>query len=266
MREQTKTAVAFHRQQKAETRAMQRRIEADTCGLGRWEQPDGWSHPTYSHTVSMVDGKTDHWLPYVCGCTVALAVHPADEPFTRGAPYVWCKRIRENGNVMFPTAPLFGRFIEQAGSRPKVLSGAGQSEVVGAEYVHCFRAVGVLGSERQFFPRSEVPTPVPSKGERLDGPAAFDLLQNAAKQLDRLLENMADVADMAGELIEAGEKADAETVHRCRERCEARAYRALQPILNAAIRQSGQVGTELADYLKESPALAYWLARWQREA
>jgi hypothetical protein len=135
----------------------------------------------------MVDGKIDHWLPYVCGCTVALAVHPADEPFTRGAPYVWCKRIRENGNVMFPTAPLFGRFIEQAGSRPKVLSGAGQSEVVGAEYVHCFRAVGVLGSERQFFPRSEVPTPVPSKGERLDGPAAFDLLQNAAKQLDRLL-------------------------------------------------------------------------------
>jgi hypothetical protein len=39
-----------------------------------------------------------------------------------GAPYVWCKRALENGNVAFPTAPLFGRFIEQAGSRPKVLT------------------------------------------------------------------------------------------------------------------------------------------------
>jgi hypothetical protein len=29
--------------------------------------------------------------------------------------------------------------------------------------------------------------------------------------------------------------------------------------------QSGRVGTELADFLKASPALAYWLARWQAE-
>jgi hypothetical protein len=112
----------------------------------------------------MVDGKTDHWLPYVAGCTVALDVHPADEPFTRGAPYIWCRRVIENGNVSFPTSPLFGRFIEQAGSRPKVLAGEGQSEVVGAEYVYCFRAVGVLhGSERQFFPRSEVPCASPGQ-------------------------------------------------------------------------------------------------------
>ena len=60
MREPTKAAAAFHRQTQAENRAMKRRIEADTCGWGRWEEPEGWSTPTFSHTVSMVDGKTDH--------------------------------------------------------------------------------------------------------------------------------------------------------------------------------------------------------------
>jgi hypothetical protein len=202
---------------------MKRRIEADTCGLGRWESPEGWDRPTFSHTVTMVDGKTDHWLPYVAGCTVALDVHPADEPFTRGAPYVWCRRVIENGNVSLPTSPLFGRFIEQAGSRPKVLAGNGQSVVVGPEYVYCFRAVGVLhGSERQFFPRSEVPAPVPDSVTRQDLPAAFDTLP--------------------------------------------RAYRALQSMLNAAMAQSGRVGTELADYLKASPELAHWLSRWQAQS
>jgi hypothetical protein len=39
----------------------------------------------------------------------------------------------------------------------------------------------------------------------------------------------------------------------------------LQPILNAAMRQSGQVDIELADYLKTSPSLAHWLSRWQAE-
>jgi hypothetical protein len=31
------------------------------------------------------------------------------------------------------------------------------------------------------------------------------------------------------------------------------------------MRQSGQVDRELADYLKASPSLTYWLARWQAE-
>jgi hypothetical protein len=185
-RELTKTEAVFHRQQKAQNAAMARRIEADTCGLGRWEQPEGWDHPTYSHTVTDVDSNADHWLPYICGCTIALAVHPADEPFTRGAAYVWCKRARENGNVLFPTSPLFGRFIEQAGGRPKVLSGKGTSAVVGADYVYCFRAVGILYGEREFYPRSEVPAPIPSKIERIDGPAAFDTLQHSTKHLGRL--------------------------------------------------------------------------------
>jgi hypothetical protein len=48
-----------------------------------------------------------------------------------------------------------------------------------------------------------------------------------------------------------------------REHIEARAYRLLQPIITAAMAQSGRVGTELADYLKASPSLGYWLARWQ---
>jgi hypothetical protein len=43
MREPTKAAAAFHRQQQAESLAMKRRIEADTCRLGRWESPERWS-------------------------------------------------------------------------------------------------------------------------------------------------------------------------------------------------------------------------------
>jgi hypothetical protein len=77
-----------------------------------------------------------------------------------------------------------------------VLAGEGRSEVVGAEYVYCFRAVGVLhGSERQFFPRSEVPVPVPDSVTRQDRPAAFDTLQHSVKHLGQLMENLCDVAD-----------------------------------------------------------------------
>ena len=47
---------------------------------------------------------------------------------------------------------------------------------------------------------------------------------------------------------------------------EARAYRALQSMLNAAMAQSGRAGTELADYLKASPELAHWLSRWQAQS
>lgn len=72
---------------------------------------------------------------------------------------------------MFPTSPLFGRFIANTGEGPKVLAGTGNAEVVGSEYVYCFRAVGVLlNSDRQFFPLSEVPMPVPGKAGRQDAP------------------------------------------------------------------------------------------------
>jgi hypothetical protein len=134
--------------------------------------------------------------------------------------------------------------------------------VVGPEYVYCFRAVGVLHGERQFFPRSEVPVPIPSQAERIKGPDAFDIMQHAAKRLDQLLANLCDVTDMADELAVAEEKGGTLSPEA---RCdiEARAYRSLQPILNAAMAQSGQVETGLADYLKASPSLAYWLSSWQ---
>jgi hypothetical protein len=98
----------------------------------------------------------------------------------------------------------------------------------------------------------------------IDPAAAFDMVQHAVKRLDVLLGNMSDVADMADELAEA-EKADAETARNCRQRCRARAYTTLQPILNAAIEQSARVETELADFLKASPVLARYLARWQAD-
>ena len=194
----------------------------------------------------MVDGKTDHWLPYVCGCTVALAVHPADEPFTRGAAYVWCKRVIENGNVSFPTSPLFGRFIELAGGRLKVLAGKGVSAMVGEEYAYCFRAVGVLHGERQFFPRSEVPTPVPSGIIRQDQPAAFDLLQHGVKALDNALQAMANITELIDDVDDADKRSD-------NDKYLDRRYR------------KAQARSHLADYHKASPELAHWLSRWQAD-
>jgi hypothetical protein len=141
---------------------------------------------------------------------------------------------------MYPTAPLFGRFIELAGCRPKVLAGEGKSQVVGADYVYCFRAVGVLHGERQFFLRSEVPVPISSEAERIKGPDAFDILQHAAKRLDQLLTNLCDVTDMADEPAVAEEKGGTLSPEARRD-IEARAYRSLQPIINAATTQSGQV-------------------------
>jgi hypothetical protein len=241
-------------------RAMRRRIEADTCGLGRWEEPEGWSSPTFSHTVTLVDGNADHWLPYVCGCTVALAVQPADEPFTRGAAYVWCKRVTENGNVLFPTSPLFGRFIANTSNGPKVLAGEGKSEVVGPEYVYCFRAVGVLHGERQFFPRSEVPTPIPSSVVRQDQPAAFDLLQHGVKALDNALQAMANVIELIDDVDDADKRSDNDKYLDRRYR-KAQAYEALDHLLTTALDKSATLQRRVADYHKASPELAHFRLR-----
>jgi ABC-type transporter Mla subunit MlaD len=110
------------------------------------------------------------------------------------------------------------------------------------------------------FGRLAVPT------ERVDQPAAFDVLQHQIETLDQLLCNMTDVVDMADELADAAKKPDdaaselMERLHR-----QARAYKALQPILNAAERQSGDVAEQLASFLKASSTLARHLARWQSE-
>jgi hypothetical protein len=252
---------------KASAARMERNIQRDTCGLGHWRQPDEWDKEPFSHTVTMVTDWTGHmggWQIYNSGVTVALISHPIAGPFVRGVPYVWCKQAR-NGNGTsgtYPTAPLFGRFIELSGDRPRVLSGKATSAVLGADYVYCYRAVGHVGYGSEQYARSEIPIPIPSAAVRQDGPAAFDILQHAAKRLDELISNLCEVTDMADELAEAEKKAGTLTAD-AREHIEARAYRALQPIINAAMAQSGQMGAELADYLNASPSLAHWLARWQ---
>jgi len=78
---------------------------------------------------------------------------------------------------------------------------------------------------------------------------------------------MTDVVDMADELADAAKKPDdatSELMERLHRR--ARAYKALQPILNAAVRQSGDVAEQLASFLKASPMLERHLAHWQSEA
>jgi hypothetical protein len=82
--------------------------------------------------------------------------------------------------------------------------------------------------------------------------------------LNELLENVDDVSEMTEELLDA-ERADPETARNYRRRCQARAYKTLQPILNAAIRQSAWVDKELAAFLEASPTLAHHVACWQAD-
>jgi hypothetical protein len=78
------------------------------------------------------------------------------------------------------------------------------------------------------------------------------------------LGNAADVSDMTEELLDA-ERDDPEMARNYRRRCQARAYKTLQPILYAASRQGALVDKELAAFLKASPALAHDVARWQAD-
>ena len=80
--------------------------------------------------------------------------------------------------------------------------------MVGAEYVYCFRAVGVLHGERQFFPRSEVPMPIPSSVIRQDQPSAFDLLQHGVKALNNALQAMANVTELIDDVDDADKRSD----------------------------------------------------------
>jgi hypothetical protein len=162
----------------------------------------------------------------------------------------------------FPTSPLFGRFIANIGDGPKVLAGVGQSEVVDAEYVYCFRAVGVLHGERQFFPRSEVPMPVPSSVVRQDQPSAFDLLQHGVRALDNALQAMANVTELIDDVDETDKRSDNDKYLDRRYR-KARAYEALDHLLTTALDKSETLQRRVADYHKVSPELAHWAARWQ---
>jgi hypothetical protein len=146
----------------------------------------------------------------------------------------------------------------------KVLAGVGKSEVVDAEYVYCFRAVGVLYGDRRFFPRSEVPMPIPSSVVRQDQPAAFDLLQHGVKALDNALQAMANVTELIDDVEEADKRSDNDKYLDRRYR-KAQAYEALDHLLTTALDRSATLQSRLADYHKASPELAHWLARWQSE-
>jgi hypothetical protein len=253
----------------ATSRRIERNIQRDTLGLGHWSQPENWCKEPFSHTVTTVadiTGQRDGWHIYNSGVVVTLAVQPLEGPFVRGVPYVWCKRAREigGGSGEHPTAPIFGRFLSQTKRGPKALVGKAQSKVLGAEYVYCFRAVGRAGFDSDLFQRSEIPLAIPSELERQKQPAEFDVLQHAAKALDLTLCNMADVVDMTDELDDAAKKAGGDDAD-MRAHRQARAYRVLDTIVTAALRQSGTVETQLADFLETSPKLARYLARWQAD-
>jgi hypothetical protein len=100
--------------------------------------------------------------------------------------------------------------------------------------------------------------------ERQEQPSEFDVLQHHAKALDDSLINMADVVDMTDELATPRRKPGGDDAVALAHR-QACAYRVLQTIVNVAVRQSGSVEKQLADYLNASPKLAYWLARRQAD-
>jgi hypothetical protein len=175
---------------------------------------------------------------------------------------VWCKRVREFGGGEHPTAPLFGRFMSQTKRGPMVLSGRGKSAVVDAEYVYCFRPVGRIGWDAALYTRSEIPVPVPSSAEWDEQPAEFEVLQHNVKALDQILSNMADIDGMTDALDDAAKKATGDDYHAKAHR-QARAFRALQLILTAAMQQHDQLESQLATFLASSPKLAMRLAHWQ---
>ncbi len=249
---------------------IERRIQCDTLGLGHWREPADWCREPFSHTVTMVAdlmGMMDGWQIYNSGVLVTLTVQPLEGPFVRGAPYVWCKAAHDrNGNSgVYPTAPIFGRFISQTKRGPEVLAGRGKSAVLGAEYVYCFRAVGMVGRGAELYPpRSEIPVPIPSEAERQTQPEQFDVLQHHIKSLDRLICSMDDVLDMTDEL-DAAEKKGGNVDYQEKAHRQARAFKVLQSMIGDAVRSSGHVEAQLAAYLEASPKLATYLARWQAE-
>jgi hypothetical protein len=159
---------------------------------------------------------------------------------------------------------LFGRFISQTPSGPKVLAGKGKAAVVGAEYVYCFRAVGMIGRDADLYTRTEIPTPIPTAAERQEQPAAFDLLQHGVKALDNALQAMANVTELIDDVDDADKRSDNDKYLDRRYR-KAQAYEALDHLLTTAIDKSETLQRRLADYHKASPELAHWLARWQAD-
>jgi hypothetical protein len=93
----------------------------------------------------------------------------------------------------------------------------------------------------------------------------YDVLQQLVKTLDRLLLSMADIEDMTDELDEAAEKAGNAADFEARAHREARAYRALRPMITAAMRGHRDIDEQMTTFLAASPDLAERLARWQAD-
>jgi hypothetical protein len=249
---------------------IERNTEHDTLGLGHWSEPADWCKVPFSHTVTVANdawGYMGGWHIYNSGVVVALDVQSLDGPFDRGAPYVWCKQFRNHNGTMNdrPTAPLFGRFIEHTSRGPKVLSGRGQSAVIGSEYAYCFRAVGVVHSGCEFFAHSEIPAPIPSVAVRIEQPEQFDMLEHQTKQLDHLLSVMSDVVDMTDALADAEKATDANDAAVAKAWRQSRSYAVLETLVAAALHKSGHVSEGMAEYLKASPELAHYLGRWRSD-
>jgi hypothetical protein len=90
------------------------------------------------------------------------------------------------------------------------------------------------------------------------------VLQHHVKALDQLLHNMADIDDMMDERDDAAKKAGGDDYHAKAHR-QARAYKALQPILTVAMQKHGQLEEQLTAFPASAPKLAKRLALWQAE-
>jgi hypothetical protein len=102
----------------------------------------------------------------------------------------------------------------------------------------------------------------PTHAECNDQAAAFDVLQVHVKALDQLLHNMADIDDMMDALDSAAKKAGGDDYNAKAHR-QARAFKALQAILTAAMQEHDQLESQLATFLASAPKLEKRLAHWQ---
>jgi hypothetical protein len=130
-------------------RDIQRRIEQMTLGLGRWRESESsdWNKVAFSHYVTNVHEweHNETWVNWATGITIALVVHPVGDAFTRGVPYAWCKTgKRPMEKEAFSIEPVFGRFIANTSRGPKVLVRNGVAAVLGKDYDHAYRPVGVV--------------------------------------------------------------------------------------------------------------------------
>jgi hypothetical protein len=249
-------------------RDIQRRIDQATLGLGCWRDSDmpDWNKVPFSHYVTNVHewDRNETWVNWATGITIALVAHPAGEAFTRGMPYAWCKTgKRPMEKETFSMEPVFGRFIASTPRGPKVLVRNGVAAVLGKEYDHAYRPVGVVHRD-DAYPRSFTPAPIPCEAIRRIQPMHFRTAQDYLRRLDQILCAMAGVVDMTDELADA-EKAAGKEDCQARSYRQSRAYEALEPILTDAMRWSGHTREELEAFHQASPSLAYWLERWQAD-